>query len=101
MNRLKELRREAGYTQEQMAEMMGVKTVTYGTWERGTAQISLAQALRVADILACSLDEIAGRADPADHEKRVVTRRMDAVDDEGRRLIIEASILAERLHPKS
>lgn len=43
-----------------MADKVGVKKRTYGSWERGEANMSLAQAYDCAVALDCSIDEIAG-----------------------------------------
>ena len=32
---LKKLRTEKGFSQDEMANMLGIKTSRYGTWERG------------------------------------------------------------------
>lgn len=61
-------RKRAGYTQETAAAALSVATVTYGNWERGTNSPSLAQAMEVADLFDCSLDELTGRSAPNDPE---------------------------------
>jgi len=58
--KLKQLRRRAGLSQDEIAERLGVKTSRYGTWERGQRMMSLAQAYDCAVALGCSIDEIAG-----------------------------------------
>ena len=64
---LKKLRKElTNYTQAQMAEQVGVKARTYESWERNQAMLSLAQACACADVLGCTVDEIAGRPVPTD-----------------------------------
>lgn len=57
---LKELRKRAGISQDEMANRLGIKTSRYGTWERGDRMISLEQAYNCALILGCTIDEIAG-----------------------------------------
>lgn len=57
-NDLKAIRRRAGLTQQEMAEKLGVKVATYGTWERGTTIMNVEQLISCADILDCSTDAI-------------------------------------------
>ena len=61
---LQHLRKRAGLKQGEMAERLGVNNRTYGAWERGEAMINLAQACACADVLGCSVDELAGRSWP-------------------------------------
>ena len=57
---LKRIRKMRGINQDEIAQELGVKT-RYGTWERGERNMSFPQACAIADILDCTLDEIAGR----------------------------------------
>ena len=61
---LKEVRKRAGLSQDEVADMLGIKKSRYGTWERGERMPSLAQALDCAVALNCSIDEIAGHDVP-------------------------------------
>lgn len=65
---LRKLRKYKHLTQEQLASR--VKGATFrkiSAWERGETPIPLADAALIADVLECSLDELAGRDwDPAD-----------------------------------
>ena len=58
---LKRIRKMRGINQDEIAQELGVKTSRYGTWERGERNMSFPQACAIADILDCTLDEIAGR----------------------------------------
>lgn len=58
---LRKYRRNEGLTQQQMADRLGVKKRTYGSWERDEAEMSFPWACACADILNCTLDELAGR----------------------------------------
>lgn len=57
---LQRIRKAKGISQQEMADKVGVKKRTYGSWERGEANMSLAQAYDCAVALDCSIDEIAG-----------------------------------------
>src|SRR5262249_10252851 len=59
--RLKELRERAGLTQEALARAADVGTDAVRKWERGKRTPMLDRAARLADVLGCTLDELAGR----------------------------------------
>lgn len=59
---LKRLRKAAGFkTQKDFADRLGIPERTYGSWERREVSMSFPQACECADILDCTLDELAGR----------------------------------------
>jgi DNA-binding XRE family transcriptional regulator len=58
--RLGEIRKRAGIDQQSMADAVGVKKRTYGSWERGEVKMNIAQLVKCARILDCSTDEILG-----------------------------------------
>ena len=57
-NRVKELRSERGWTQEQLAEAVGVSRQSINSIERNRYVPSLPLALTFARIFKCSTDEI-------------------------------------------
>ena len=71
---IKEMREHAGMTQQQAADAMNVKRARYGDWERETHIINLRDAIRLADIFNCTLDELAGRSHPSltDDESTII-----------------------------
>ena len=89
---LQHLRKKAGLKQGEMADLLGVNSRTYGAWERGEAMINLAQACACADVLGCTVDELAGRSwPPIDHSaseldplKRQVVDAYDSMTQAGR-----------------
>ncbi len=60
--RLKKRRKLAGMTQQEFANLLGVKVATYRTWENGRRTMSLFDACACADLLGCTIDDIVGRA---------------------------------------
>ena len=52
------LRRRAGYTQETLAEALGISRQAVGKWEAGQALPEAATLIDLADLLGCSLDEL-------------------------------------------
>lgn len=59
---LRELRKERGLTQVQLAEMMSVTQGAVSGWESGTALPQASQLPRLADLLGCSIDALYGRS---------------------------------------
>lgn len=84
---IQRLRRAKGYTQEEMAEMLGVTKRCYGAWERGERSFALENAWAIADVLDCTLDELAGREVPEPYEPDMPSERQrlleayDSLDD--------------------
>lgn len=52
------LRKRAGYTQETLAEALGVSRQAVGKWESGQGMPEAATLLILADLLGCSLDQL-------------------------------------------
>ena len=83
---LQYLRKRAGLKQGEMADRLGINNRTYGAWERGEAMINLAQACACADVLGCTVDELAGRSWPP-HDARSIN---EGVDDPLKRSVVDA-----------
>lgn len=68
------LRKRAGYTQETLAEALGVSRQAVGKWESGQGLPEAATLLDLADLLGCSLDQLMrqplsnGEAEAAENE---------------------------------
>lgn len=81
--KLKELRVMRGFSQQDMAEKLGIKTSRYGSWERGERMLNASQLVDCAHVLDCSTDEILGMptneyfADPREAELHRVWRGLD------------------------
>ena len=57
---LKELRKSKGLTQDELAAKLGVTKQIVSNWEREITPINLEYAIKVANILECTLDELSG-----------------------------------------
>lgn len=62
MLKLKELREARGWNQTEFANRMGVEPCAVGHWESGRRTPSWENAIRMADTLNVTLDELAGRS---------------------------------------
>lgn len=63
MNRLKELRKERGYTQLKMQMLTGIDQSDYSKIECGTRYYTFEQCKRIAVALGTSMDYLAGLTD--------------------------------------
>lgn len=61
-NNLRKLRKEKGMTQGALAESVGATQRQIGAWERGENELPMDYASLIADILGCTMDDIAGRS---------------------------------------
>lgn len=61
--RLRELRKEEGKTQVQVAADIGIAEQQYQTYERGSSLPSLESAWKLADHFGVSVDYLIGRTD--------------------------------------
>ena len=60
-NRLVQLRKKRGLTQQQIADLVHVNRVTYTNWEKGKREPSFENLVKLADLLEVSLDSLFGR----------------------------------------
>jgi transcriptional regulator with XRE-family HTH domain len=66
--RLQKLRHDRGLTQAQLAEQAGVPFRSLQSWEYGKRTMLFDAAVKLADALGITLDELAGRTAPAEGE---------------------------------
>lgn len=97
--RLQELRKRAGFQSAvAFAEHYGINAGTYTNYEQGKRNLTLEKAWEFADLLGCSLDELAGRqwppegtAAPADPMREELVRCYDASTAENRHSLVVAA----------
>ncbi len=58
LEKIRNLRLSRGYTQEYMAEKLGIDTVNYGRIERGKSKLTLDRFLKICEILQVSPAEL-------------------------------------------
>lgn len=64
MKNLRPIRERQGLSQAKLAELSETDAAVISRYEAGTRCPAWATALRLADALGCSLDELAGRIEP-------------------------------------
>ncbi|WP_162011930.1 helix-turn-helix domain-containing protein [Streptococcus sp. S784/96/1] len=62
-NRLKELRKQAGLTQEELSQKIGVIRKTVSNWERGFSRINPEYAEQLANYFQVSIGYLLGVSD--------------------------------------
>ena len=60
-NNIKQLREAAGMTQAELAAKMQLTTPSITKWELGRANPTYDNLIQLAEIVGCTLDEVAGR----------------------------------------
>lgn len=89
---IKEMRQRSGLTQAQVADALGMSTKGYYKWEHAERDISLKDAIALADLFACTLDELAGRVPPSasrlDDDERAIVDEWRSTDERGRAAIM-------------
>jgi transcriptional regulator with XRE-family HTH domain len=61
--RLRTARRSASLTQKQLAEKLGVESITVSRWERGVTSPSLPRLRRIAEITETTVSDLVRAAD--------------------------------------
>lgn len=63
MNKIKELRVEKGFTQSQLAALLGVNQTAVGKYERGELEPNIHILIRLSQIFETTVDYIIGNTD--------------------------------------
>ncbi len=95
MNRLKELRREKGLLQKEVAQKIGVSPQSYSFYENWINKPDPETLIKLADIYEVSVDYLLGRTDDLGN---IIT--VPALPFEGKQMIIDykpLSIMEQRL----
>ena len=93
---LQRMRKLAGLDQQEMADALGIKKRTYGSWERGEVTISFPQAIACAEVLGCTTDELAGRKPIrsfADPQQAALNGYYESMNERGRATLVESARL--------
>lgn len=64
--KLKELRKDAGYTQKQLAKLLNKSETGYASWEQGLSEPCVNDLRLLCNILDVSADELLGLEQPSE-----------------------------------
>lgn len=82
MNRLKELRKEKGLSQQALANEIGIHCRTLQNWESGVTQIKIEKAQQLADFLGATPAYLLGYSDfPARNLRELITHEVKALKE--------------------
>ena len=70
MNRIKQLREEFGYTQQDLANKIDGAKSTIAMYENETRKPSMDILIKLSEILDCSIDYLLGKSDIRNPEKK-------------------------------
>lgn len=91
----KRIREWKGLSQQEVADAIGIPIRRYGSWEREERKMNLEDAARIADVLQCSLDELAGREwrskTYTDERQKQLNDCYEAMNEGGRALLAESA----------
>ena len=95
---LKDVRRDAGVTQQQLADALGVSLATVGNWERGVTYPDAEQVWRCAEVLGCTPNDIFGwtsRGDgPRDQQRDELDQLWPRLGDGARGTVLDVARIA-------
>jgi methanogenic corrinoid protein MtbC1 len=66
-NRIKELRKKSGYTQKELANLLGIGQTTVANYEQGTRIPDTEKLNKIADLFNITLDYLLGRTEKISH----------------------------------
>jgi transcriptional regulator with XRE-family HTH domain len=94
--RLRVARRTAGLTQKQLADQLGVESITVSRWERGVTTPSIPRLRRIADITQTTVSDLVRAPDaPTAHGAELAALREELA--ETRALVDRIASALERL----
>lgn len=62
-SRIRDLREDSDWTQEYVAEQLGIKQTTYSKYELGKINVPTEMFMKLADLYGVSVDYLMGRTD--------------------------------------
>lgn len=91
MEKLRELRKARGLTQQQLADKVGILNVSLSNYERGTQMPDILTLTRIANVLGVSTDTLLGLNDvdedeniPQTLEARILAKGIDKLPKQQR-----------------
>lgn len=85
MNRLKDLRENAGMNMKEAADALGYKYMRYVNYEKGERTLNSEQLIKIADFYDVTIDYVLGRDDRV--IKPPLVKKYEALDDVSRQVV--------------
>ena len=83
--RLKDLRKQVGLTQVDVAEKLGISQPAYASWERGVKKPTQENLVKIAQVLNVSVDYLVGNSEEKS-EKAVFKKELIEFMEERKKL---------------
>ncbi len=80
--RLREVRENRRKTQQDMAKMLGISSVGYGGWERGDAEPSISNLVKLCQFFDVSADWLIGLDKAKPEQKPLIVERISILKSE-------------------
>lgn len=91
---IRKMRERAKLSQQEAADSLSITLRRYGNWEREDREINLRDAIRLADLFGCTLDELAGRPWPTEGlspDERDLVEAYRSADERGQGNILDTA----------
>lgn len=89
------LRLEKGFSQENVADMLGISTTAYGDIERGKTDLTLSRLQSIAHVFSTSLGHLMGEDDAI--TSQIQQLELEKLKMENEKLRLENQLLKEKL----
>ena len=96
MNRIKELRKRLGLSQDSLADILHVHQTAISQWERGLTSPDIDNLQHMSELFSVSVDYLLGRtdfiaADPVETKENQPAAKGDELDDNLINLLVDLS----------
>lgn len=97
--RVKQLRKDNGWSQDEMAQRLGVTRSAIGNWEQGTREPTYEMLEAIADVFNCEMQYLIGEKPASDLsvDERYVIECMRSSKEYRERLMSYAKFLAKEV----
>ena len=90
--RIREARKNAGYTQTQLAELLGIKNTTLSGYELGDSDPKSDTLIKIADICGCTVDFLLcndkyAQESPISPEALRIAHAFDSMNEKGKNAV--------------
>lgn len=92
---LKTLRKQKGYSQEQLALRLNVVRQTVSKWEKGTSVPDAELTVRLAELLEVDVSDLLGAKIEAPEDKNELARIADELSKQNELLVLYANKISE------
>ncbi len=85
--RIRQLRQQKGFSQENMADQLNISTTAYGDIERGKTDVTLSRLYKIAEVLGTGLAPILGISRQEEEERLHLQTKIEVLNLEREELL--------------